>query len=353
MSFRPRAVIGATIATLASVLVLSACGSSSDTGADTASGSSTTPSGGSLTVYSGREEEYMESVFDAYEKKTGTDLDVRYGDSADLALLIGEEGDKTPAGVFLSQSPISQSYLDQKGLLSKLPQAALDSVPANLRAADGEWVGIAGRQRVLIYNTDLVKKADLPKSVFDLTNAKYEGKVGVAPTNASFEDFVAAMNTLEGTDKTNAWLKGMAANGAKQYAKNSAIAEAVERGEIPMGLVNHYYVLELLEEDPNAPVAAYRFPGTDPGSLFLVATASIPAPAKDDPAADSLVEYLVSDEGQKLIIAGEGEYPTATGVSAPDRAPALTEGDYPAYDLTGNTDLKAVSEQIKESGLVG
>lgn len=346
MAIRPRAVIGASIAVLSSVLVLSACGGGSGGGTTAAAGG-----GGSLTVYSGREEEYMAPVFDAYEKKTGTDVQVRYGDSADLALLISEEGDRTPADVFLAQSPISQSFLDQQKALSPLPAAVLDRVPASLRAADGEWIGIAGRQRVLIYNTDLVKESDLPKSVLDLTSAKYRDKVAVAPSNASFQDFVAAMNQLEGTQTTDQWLKGMAANGAKAYAKNSAIAEAVARGEIAMGLVNHYYVLEIKEQDPSAPVAAYRFPGTDPGSLFLVATASVPKATPDKAQADELVGFLVSDQGQQLIIGGEGEYPTATGVKAPDRAPSLTKGDYPAYDLTGSTDLKAVAEQIRESGL--
>ena len=346
MAISPRAAFGASIAVLASALLLAACGSSSSTDATTAA-----DAGGSITVYSGREAEYMEPVFEAYEKKTGTDLQVRYGDSADLALLISEEGERSPADVFLAQSPISQSYLDQKSLLSPLPTAVLDRVPENLRAADGDWVGIAGRQRVLIYNTDLLKESDLPKSVLELTNAKYRDKVAVAPSNASFQDFVAALDQLEGTETTNEWLKGMAANGAKAYAKNSAIAEAVARGEIPMGLVNHYYVLEIKEDDPSAPVAAYRFPGTDPGSLFLVATASVPTASPDKQQADDLVGFLVSDEGQKLIIGGEGEYPTATGVNPPEGAPSLTKGDYPAYDLTGNTDLKAVAEQIRESGL--
>ena len=346
MTIRPRAAIGATIAVLASMLVLSACGGGSGGDSTAAAGGN-----GSLTVYSGREEEYMQPVFDAYEKKTGTDLQVRYGDSADLALLVSEEGDRSPADVFLAQSPISQSFLDQQKLLSPLPQAVLDRVPDNLRSADGDWVGIAGRQRVLIYNTDLVKESDLPKSVLELTNAKYRDKVAVAPSNASFQDFVAALDQLEGTQTTNAWLKGMADNGAKAYAKNSAIAEAVARGEIPMGLVNHYYVLEIKEQDPSAPVAAYRFPGTDPGSLFLVATASVPKASPEKQQADDLVGFLVSDEGQELIIAGEGEYPTAKGVKAPDRAPSLTKGDYPAYDLTRQTDLKAVAEQIRESGL--
>ena len=179
------------------------------------------------------------------------------------------------------------------------------------------------------------------------------GKVAVAPSNASFQDFVAALNQLVGKEKADAWLKGMAANGAKAYAKNGAIVEAVTRGEIPMGLVNHYYVLEAKEDDPNAPVAAHRFPGTDPGSLFLVATASVPEATPDKAQADGLVKFLLSDTAQELIVAGEGEYPTVPGVKAAEGAPSLAESDYPAYDLSNQADLKAIATQIRESGLAG
>ena len=347
MGFRFRAAIGAAAATLASALVLSACGGSSESAASTAAPAD----GSSLVVYSGREEEYMKPVFDAFTTSTGTALDVRYGDSPDLALLIGEEDDKTPAQVFISQSPSPQSYLDQKSLLSPLPGATLERVPATLRAKDGSWVGIAGRQRILVYNTELVQTSELPASVVDLTKDQYKGKVGVAPSNASFQDFVAGLNQLVGSEQASAWLKGMAANGAKAYAKNGAIVDAVARGEVPMGLVNHYYVTETLAEDPATPIAAHRFPGDDPGSLFLVATASVPAPAADNAQAIALIDFLLSDEGQKLIVEGEGEYPVVEGVALEQGTPSLTESDYPSYDLTGVTDLKAISDQIKGSGL--
>ena len=130
-----------------------------------------------------------------------------------------------------------------------------------------------------------------------------------------FQDFVAGLNQLVGPTEASAWLTGMAANGAKAYAKNGAIVEAVARGEIPMGLVNHYYVTETLAEDPATPIAAYRFSGDDPGSLFLVATASVPNPATGNAQAIALIDYLLSTEGQQLIIKGEGEYPTVEGVA--------------------------------------
>lgn len=349
MTFRIRAAVAGVLVSLAAVLVLSACGGAASDDSGATSGASGDP----LVVYSGREQEYMAPVFQRFEKQSGIPLDVRYGDSIDLALLIGEEDDRTPAGVFISQSPGSAVYLANKNLLGALPAATLDQVSTRYRAKNGRWVGIAGRQRVLIYNTEKVSEKDLPSSVLDLVKPQFKGEVGIAPSNASFTDFITAMTQIKGVDATSAWLKGMAANDAKTYAKNSAIAEAVARGEIPMGLVNHYYVNEILEADPGAPVAAHRFAGTDPGSLFLVATASVPTAASGDSRAVKLVNFLLSKEGQRLLVAGEGEYPVVEGVALTDGTPSLAKSDYPSYDLTELTDLKGTANLIRGSGLAG
>jgi iron(III) transport system substrate-binding protein len=345
MTTRIRAAIGAVLLALVAV-TFAACGGSDDGGA-----TGTAADSNALTVYSGRAEEYAGPVYKAFEAQTGIPLNVRYGDSTDLALLIGEEGDRTPAHVFITQSPMAASYLDQRNLLTRLPAATLAKVPARFRAADGDWVGVAGRQRVLVYNTDVVKDADLPASVLDLTAEKYRDTVALAPSNASFQDFVAAMSQIEGTEKTDAWLRGLKANGAKAYAKNGAIVEAVARGEVPMGLVNHYYVHELLEDEPSAPVAAHRFTGADAGSLLLVATASMPTSGSTDPRAVRLINFMLSPEGQKLVVEGEGEYPVVEGVPLARNVPPLSSKDHPAYDLTATTDLKATATQIRESGL--
>ena len=355
MSARLRAAIGAAIVSLVAVIAFTGCGSSSSsTSTGGTSSSQQIGSGGDpLIVYSGRSEEYVGPALEAFSKKTGTPVQVRYGDSVDLALLLGEEGDKTPAQVFLAQSPGPMVYLSQQGLLQKLPQATLDKLPAKFRAPDGTWVGVTGRQRVLIYNTDQVKSTDLPKSVFDLTKAQYKDKVAVAPTNASFQDFVTAMTQLVGEQKTKDWLAGMVANGAKAYAKNDAIADAVARGEIPYGLVNHYYYNEIKKKDPSAPVGIYRFPGTDPGSLFLVSTAGIPTAAGNNPAALSLINYMLSPEGQAVFVAGEGEYPVIAGVKQKAGQPSLSQLKYPTYDLSKLADLKQTAQLIQGSGIGG
>ncbi|HEX7149058.1 MAG TPA: extracellular solute-binding protein, partial [Actinomycetota bacterium] len=176
-----------------------------------------------LTIYSGRTQNLIGPLLEKFNKDTGIAIDVKYGDSAELALLLDEEGDRTPADVFLSQSPGATGFLAGKGRLGQLDAAVLDKVEPRFRNADGRWVGISGRQRVLVYNSEEVRQAELPDSVLELTDDRFAGKVAIAPSNGSFQDFVTAMRQLEGEEATEAWLKGMVANKPRTYANNNAI----------------------------------------------------------------------------------------------------------------------------------
>ncbi|MGH7425732.1 MAG: extracellular solute-binding protein, partial [Candidatus Methylomirabilales bacterium] len=190
-------------------------------------------SGQALEVYSGRGENLVGPLLDQFTEDSGIAVKVRYGDSADLALLIAEEGRRTPADVFFSQSPGAVGFLSEGGLLAPLDQDLLDRVDPRFRNSGGRWVAVSGRQRVLVYNRDRVKEADLPESVFDLTGASYAGKVAVAPQNASFQDFITAMRQIKGDEATLSWLTAMARNRSPTYASNNAIVSAVARGEVP------------------------------------------------------------------------------------------------------------------------
>lgn len=206
----PRTIRGSALAllVLGALLGVAACGGSNDE---------------SLTVYSGRSEELVGPLFQQFEDETGIDLDTRYGNSTDLALLIGEEGDRSPADVFFSQSPGAVGFLAEHGLLAPLDDELLDRV--------------------------------------DLPDEEYRGRVAIAPENASFQDFVTAMRQLDGDDAAQTWLRGMADNESPTYASNSAIVDAVSRGEVPMGLVNHYYNYRFLTEDPSLPSRNHVFQG--------------------------------------------------------------------------------------------
>lgn len=306
-----------------------------------------------LTIYSGREEELIGPLLEEFASSSGMEIDIRYGDSADLALLIEGEGDSSPADVFLSQSPGSVGFLDGQGLLATVPEGLLDDVDERFRADDGRWVGLSARQRVLVYNTELVDEGELPASVFELTDARYRREVGLAPTNGSFQDFVTAMRQIEGDDVARRWLEGMVANESPTYADNLSIVDAVARGEIPMGLVNHYYNYGYLDENPEAPTRNYIFPGSDVGSLLITSTASVLASSDQQEDAETFVEFMLSRESETYYAQEAFEYPLTDAVEAADELPPLDSLDAPDVDIDDlGAGLKATTTMISQSGLL-
>jgi len=331
-------VVAATAAFALATLGLGACGGGG---------------GDRLTVYSGRTPNLIQPILDRFSEETGIAVDVLPGNSADLALQIETEGDKSPADVFISQSPGATGYLAGIGRLAKLPGAVLKDVPADFRDADGEWVGLSGRVRVLVYNTDDVNPSDLPDSVLDLTGEEYRGAVGVAPTNGSFQDFVTGMRELIGDDETLTWLEDMVANDVHTYQDNNAILQAVQRGEIPLGLVNHYYNERAKSEDPGTPTQNHLFAAGDPGSMILVTAATVLDTSDHAEDATRLVKFLLSDEAQEYFASETLEYPLAQGVEpAVADLPALDAIAAPHIDLSSlGGGLQRTREMIRDSGL--
>jgi iron(III) transport system substrate-binding protein len=241
--------------------------------------------------------------------------------------------------------------LAQRDLLGEIDQASLDLVDERFRDPDGRWVGTSGRQRVLVYDSDQIDPVDLPDSVLDLTGPDFEGKVAVAPTNGSFQDFVTALRQIEGEDTAEAWLDGMADNDSPTYANNNAIVEAVGRGEVPMGLVNHYYNFRFLEEDPDLPSRNYEFEAGDPGALVIPSSATVIASSEQAEQAQEFVAFLLSEESQLYFAEETFEYPLARDVAAAVDVTPLEDLSPPAIDIGTLGDLEATVELIQESGL--
>lgn len=305
-----------------------------------------------LTVYSGRTRNLISPLLDRFSKETGIPVTVRYDDSANLALLVANEGKRSPADVFLSQSPGAVDFLDGKDRLHRLDDDLLSLVEPRFRADDGDWVGLSGRVRVLVYNTDLVREADLPRSVLDVTQPAYRGKVAVAPSNGSFQDFVTAMRGALGEDRAEAWLRGMAANDAPVYANNTAIVQAVGRGEVPMGLVNHYYAYRATAEDPDLPVANHLFPDRDLGSLLIVTAAGVLDSSSRPKEAQRFVRFLLGRAAQEFFGEETFEYPLAAGVGPAAQLPPLATLPAATVDLSGlGGGLERTKELIDQSGI--
>jgi iron(III) transport system substrate-binding protein len=324
-------------------LALVGCGGD-DSGSD---------AGGTLTIYSGREEELVGPLIEQFEQASGVDAEVRYGDSAELAATIAEEGDNSPADVFFAQDPGSLGAVEEEGLLAELPEDVLERVDERFRDPDGRWVGTSGRVRVIAYNTDELAEDEVPDSVFELTDPKWKGKIGIPPTNASFQAFVTAMRLSAGEERTREWLEGIKANDPKVYEKNTPVVEAAAAGEIQLGLVNHYYLYLVKEENPDAAVANHYPAGDDPGALVSVAGAAILEPSDDEDAAREFVDYLLSEEGQRFYVdeAAEAEYPLIEGVEPKEGLPPLEEIQGPDVELSQfGPELEKTLELLNEVG---
>jgi iron(III) transport system substrate-binding protein len=328
---------------LAALLALAAgCGGGDDEG-----------SGGTLTVYSGREEELVEPLFDRFEEETGIEVEVRYGDSAELAATIAEEGDNSPADVFFAQDPGSLGAVEGQGRFAELPDSILDRVDERFRDPDGHWTGTSGRVRVIAYNTEELTEDELPDSVFELTDPAWKGKIGIAPTNASFQAFVSSMILTRGEEATREWLEGLKANEPKLYEGNRPVVEAVAAGEIELGLVNHYYLYLVKEETPDAPVANHFLPGEDPGALVSVAGAGVIEGSDQEEEANRFVEFLLSEESQRFYVdeAEEAEYPLVEGIAPKEGLPPLDQLRGPQIELDDlGPQLEQTLELLNEVG---
>lgn len=268
---------------------------------------------GRLTVYSGREEEFVASLFERFEADTGIQVDVRYGDSAELAATLIEEGDASPADVFFSQDAGSLGAVAEAGLFAEIDPEILNRVEERFRSPEDLWVGTSGRGRVAVYNTEVLDASDLPASILGFAEPRWEGKIGLPPTNSSFQAHVAAMMLTIGEGPTRDWLEGLMANGVRFYEDNAATTRAVAAGEIEVGLVNHYYKFEVEAEDGSLPIANHYFESGDPGSFVNTAGVGILASTEHAEAAGTFVDYLTGEAGQTWVAQETWEYPVAPG----------------------------------------
>jgi iron(III) transport system substrate-binding protein len=304
-----------------------------------------------LVLYSGRSQSLTEELIQRFEDQTGTNVKVKYGKSAELALALAEEGDQSPADVFWSQDAGALGAVADEALLQPLADEVVKDVPDMFRDSRKLWVATSGRARTLAYNG--IDEADLPKSVFDLTQEKYKGQVGWAPANASFQSFVTAMRKMAGEEATEQWLLDMKANQTKSYAKNTPIIEALAAGEIRLGLPNHYYLLRFKHKDPNFPVKQTAFSEGDPGNLVNVAGVAILKTSKNTAAAQAFVSFLLSAEAQTYFAESTHEYPILGDSKNPDLLPipALMR-NAPVVSLGELRDLEATLSLLRKVGLL-
>ena len=326
------------IALFLTAVFLSACGGSDG-------------DAGSLTVYSGRSETLVGPLIDRFKEDTGIDLSVKYAGTPQLAATLLEEGDNTPADVFFAQDPGGLGAV--AGMLSTLEEDVLTKVPQWAVSSDGVWVGISGRARTVVYNTDTLTPNDLPDDLEGFTDLKWKGRLGWAPTNASFQTMVTAMRSMWGDQRTVQWLENIQANDPKVYPKNTPIVSAAASGEIDVGLVNHYYLHRFLAEQGDSFSARnYHPPAGGPGAIVMVSGVGILEESDNKDNAQQFIDYLLSDISQKYFVEETYEYPLASGIPVAEGVSPLSEINNPDLSSSALSDLEGTQALLREAGII-
>jgi iron(III) transport system substrate-binding protein len=339
-----RQFLSASVAALV-VLGAAACGGSD--------GPTDTTEGADLVIYSGRSESLVAGVLEDLEQETGVKVGVRYAGSSELAAQLLEEGEATKADVFFSQDAGALGALAKAGRLEPLDPAVSEQVIGGFADPNGLWVGTSARARVIAYNPGQAPEVEQMRSVDAVLDPKYKGKIGYAPANASFHAFVTALRVEKGEDGAKEWLTKFKANEPRKYDNNVLILDGVDKGEVALGLINHYYWYErVAEKGADAVTAKIHFLGADdPGALINVAGVGILKGTDQKAAAAKAVNYLLSEKAQQYFADETAEYPVIEGITSKHDLPPLADLEKSSIDLNELNSLETTLAMLGEVGL--
>lgn len=338
-------------------LLLAACGGGETAVSPAAQSANAEPNPGRLVIYSGRSESLVQPIIDQFKAATGIDVQVRYGSTSELAGVLLEEGANSPADLFYAQDPGGLGAVQSAGLLAQLPADLIASVPLRFASEAGEWVGISGRARTVTYNTKAIgdPAAELPADIYDFIDPKWNGRIGWAPSNGSFQAMVTGMRAIWGEEKTRDWLRGIQANNPTVYANNTSAVSGVAAGEVDVAFVNHYYLYRFLSEQGEGFAARnYFLPGGGPGSLLMVSGAGVLKTAVNAENAERFIAFLLSPDGQQYFADQTQEYPVVEGIQLADGLPPLADLEAVAadIDLSALADLDGTQDMLLDLGII-
>lgn len=306
-----------------------------------------------ITLYSGRGETLVAPLIAAFTAETGIRVNVRYGGTSELAILLQEEGARSPADVFWSQDPGAMGAI--AGMMAPLPAEIVERVPAAYRGNEGRWVAASGRGRVMARSTERVTEDQLPASILDLTAPEWNGRIVWAPTNAALHAHITAMRVTLGEEVTREWLQGIQANNPIAVRNNTAVVQSILDGEGDIGLTNNYYIGRARARDAAAPVDQAQFAAGDIGNLLLVAAVGVLESTRNRDEALRFVEFLLSPAVQQYVVSEIQEFEVVPG-SAIQAGRMLTLDQVvaaaPDVDLNDLTDLDGTLQLLRDLGIL-
>jgi len=257
----------------------------------------------------------VSGLFERLEAQTGIDVEVRYADTPELVTLMLTEGASSPADIIFAQDSGHLGALANAGVLMTLDDDLMNIIDPRFRDDNNQWVATSGRARVLVYNANDVAVSELPQKLSDLSDPKWKGRLGWAPSNGSFQSHVSALRHLWGEDETKSWLTAVMANDPQRFPKNSPQVQAAADGAIALGWVNHYYLhRKTTGDDYGARNHSFSVPG-DAGNILMLAGMGIRNGSPRQQAATQVIHWMLSEEAQVAFAQENFEYPTRVGIN--------------------------------------
>lgn len=340
-------LLSALSATAIAALALAACSTAP------ATPGSTQPADETITVYNAQHESLAQEWIDAFTAETGIKVQMRNGDDTEMSQQIIQEGDRSPADVFLTENSPSMSAVEKAGLFTSPGDAALKNVPSQYRPSSDKWVGIAARSTVFAYNTDKLTEAQLPASMMDLEDPSWKGRWAASPSGADFQAIVSALVQLKGEQAAESWLQGMKTNSVA-YKGNSTAMKAVNAGEIDGAIIYHYYWFgdQAKTGENSDKVALHYFKNQDPGAFVSISGGGVLASSKHEAAAQKFLAFITGEKGQKILQTGTSfEYPVGSDVAANAKLVPIADLDAPEID-PASLNSKQVTELMTQAGLL-
>jgi iron(III) transport system substrate-binding protein len=280
-----------------------------------------------VTIYVSTDRVFSEPVLREYEKRSGVRVNTVYDTeetkSTGLANRLIAEQARPQADVFWSNEPVRTLVLKSRGVLAPYRSPSAEGIPSALVDSEGYWTGFSARIRVIAYNTKLVKPAEPPQSIFDLTDPKWRGQVAMAdPRFGSTSFHVAALYAMAGDEKMDDFFRRLKANGVRIVDGNSVVRDLVARGEAKVGLTDTDDVNVAIED--GQPIAMVLPDATGLGVPVMPNMVSLIAKGPHPEEARRLIDYLLSADVERQLAQSDAvQIPLHAGVQGPKNIPGI------------------------------
>ena len=282
-----------------------------------------------VNVYSSRHYYSDDDIYAAFTEETGIKVNVIEAKADELLARIQREGELSPADVFISVDAARLQLAVDADVFEPIESEVLsERIPANLRHPDGLWFGLSKRLRCIYVANDAPD--DMIKTYAELADPKLKGRLLIrSSSNVYNQSLVASRFKIMGEEATEAWCKGIVENMARvPQGGDTDQLRALAAGEGEVAVGNHYYYIRMIVGDKEADKAAAAkirliFPDQDGrGTHVNVSGAGVikSAPNKDN--AIKLIEFIASDQAQKMWALDNYEFPASQTI---ELSPILAE----------------------------